>query len=277
MIMNNLKRSIPKEGSAQTIIDRLYEYINPVDPNWIKNIKPASYEDIEKLKKICWIKDVDINIPKIYLEYLKYMGNDDGKLLSRIISGDRSIKRILKNYEYIISDGVVYDENDDFAENPYKFYIGFSILDVEYYLKFNKDKSYVITSDSNEYDGISPYSNDFEKLLFICAYINYEEKYYKNKIVLASTPNEYNKKLKELEIKNIFTILDDYFAKNNFKKTWFSDKYNLIIQQNDISFWINKRDVLRSHLYGNNPSEINKISVDLCEILGLKIINKNYK
>lgn len=49
--MHNLKRSIPKEGSAQTIIDRLYEYINPVDSNWIKNITSASYEDIEKVKQ----------------------------------------------------------------------------------------------------------------------------------------------------------------------------------------------------------------------------------
>ncbi|MCT4583976.1 MAG: hypothetical protein N4A54_03540, partial [Peptostreptococcaceae bacterium] len=101
--MNKFNRVMPRKGSVETIIDRLYEYINPVDPKWIKNIKPASCEDIKKLESICGLKDVGIKVPKSYLEYLKCMGESDGELLSQMVGGNKNIKIILNLYDDIIS------------------------------------------------------------------------------------------------------------------------------------------------------------------------------
>jgi hypothetical protein len=209
------------------------------------------------------------------------MGESDGELLSQMVGGNKNIKIILNLYDDIISydkdDDILYCESDDIELNPYKLYIALTVLDVEYYFKFNNDSTYIITCDYDESYKIPPISNNFEKLLFISAYKNYENKYYENELIYTSTPENYQKQLKKLGVDDIFTVLDSYLIKNNFNKAWFSDKYNLIAYKENISFVLYKSDILYGQIYGNNELKMKKIAEELCTTIGTRIVEKNLK
>lgn len=262
--MNNLNRIIPKEGSPETVFSRLSEYINQVDKKWINKIKPASSKDLKKLKEICNIKNIGTEIPKTYFEYISNMGVFDGGLLLNMIYADYSI------YDAIELNEDTLDDNDI---NFYKFYIGISEADVEYYLKFNIDGSYVITCDYDECHNISPYSNDFEKFLFLSAYLHNEEKYLSEKFDIYINFEKDNKNLNIDNILKSDTLLK-YITENNFEKFWFSDDYNFVAYKKQISFILSKRDNIVGSIYGTDKLEIQKISRELHKIINDEIITK---
>jgi hypothetical protein len=205
------------------------------------------------------------------------MGESDGELLSQMVGGNKNIKIILNLYDDIISydkdDDILYCEGDEIGINPYKLYFSLTILDIEYYFKFNEDGTYIITSDYDESRKISPYSSNFEKLLFVAAHKKYEARYFKNQVKFITTPNNYQKTLKKLGVQDIFILLEDFLLKNKFNKVWFSDNYTFIAYRGDISFVIYKHNTLFGKVYGDDKLEIKKIAEKLCKILNLEILD----
>lgn len=65
---------VPLEGDSDNFFERLSDYINRFDSNWIKAIRGASKENIDKYIGLATQNNKHIVIPKEYIIYLKKWG-----------------------------------------------------------------------------------------------------------------------------------------------------------------------------------------------------------
>ena len=69
------------QGTPESVIERLCRTISNFDQSWFEKCVPASDEQIRQLKNICG--QYGYSAPKVYLDYLMAMGENDGGLLER--------------------------------------------------------------------------------------------------------------------------------------------------------------------------------------------------
>lgn len=75
---------IPREGNISTLFERLAEYINISNPDWIHRIQPTEKEDIELLKKVSRIKKMAGDFPESYKIFLNHIGERNGGLINKL-------------------------------------------------------------------------------------------------------------------------------------------------------------------------------------------------
>ncbi len=77
-------------------MERLCKTVSIFDRSWIGKCAPASDEQIQQLENICG--RYGYSVPKVYLDYLRAMGENDGGLLEREWDGymEPSIHTILE-------------------------------------------------------------------------------------------------------------------------------------------------------------------------------------
>ena len=69
------------QGTPESVMERLYRTISNFDRSWGSKCVPASCGQIQQLENIC--SRYGYRVPKVYLDYLKAMGESDGGLLER--------------------------------------------------------------------------------------------------------------------------------------------------------------------------------------------------
>lgn len=87
------------------LFKKLYDYIEPFDPDWKKYIEPASNELIDELIGVMRADEYAKRIPASYLKYLELMGEYDSGLISELRIGGVPVKAskligVLKSNKY---------------------------------------------------------------------------------------------------------------------------------------------------------------------------------
>ncbi len=77
----------PEQGKCDSIFARLSHYICLFDNTWKERIRPASVEQIKKLREVSQLGRYNIELPRAYKIYLEMMGVNDGGLLSKFFNG----------------------------------------------------------------------------------------------------------------------------------------------------------------------------------------------
>lgn len=259
--MDKLIRRIPEKGTCEDILSRLYEYINQVDSEWIKKIRPTSREKINKLITLSEISSTGFNFPREYIKFLEVMGEDDGELLSSWLRADTNIDRILEVYEWIEEDRKNGIEDEDFKER--KFIIAYDDISEERYIKIFEDGSHKIISGFEEVYGHEYLYEDFEKMLFYSALKKYEKIYFEYKAKF-SYKDKYG-------VYEILSLIEEFLIKKEFKKAWFSDKNHLIVAKRDITIYVNKEMILKVVVLGSNKDQVEIISSGLNDFIKTRI------
>lgn len=70
-----------REGTLDTMIERLCCAISGFDEEWVKNCVPATEQQIQHLENVC--SRYNYALPEAYRKYLMAMGQNDGGLLER--------------------------------------------------------------------------------------------------------------------------------------------------------------------------------------------------
>lgn len=259
-------RIIPEEGSDDTIYKRLEKYILPVDSEWSKRLKPAKQKNIDKVYSISRMEEVGYYFPKSYLEYLKYMGEDDGQFLSYGIHANTDLATIILDYE-----GKEEDPFDSIEPNHYVFAFNTDV-GVEYYITTKANGKQIITSGNDERYGMEYYSENFEKLLFQMAFDIYERRYFKYQYYFGTNRITLDKTLQRLgvRIEDIFLVIDEMANKYGFNKVWFSDAYHYIAMKDNFSFWLHRDMAISGYVLGNDEKQVEEYGNILNQLLGTR-------
>lgn len=195
----------------KNLFQDLIQYMNFIEEDWNKKLKPSCEEKIKKLIEVSEIEHTVYYLPKMYIEYLKIMGDDDGGLLNNMFYGRYDIDYLINCYED-------YWENE---ENEFVFWWGNIEPEPEYYIKFIQGNNYVI--DLGESGVRCRYIENFEKFLYRMAFEKFmSSSYHVNfKFNLNYLNNIAN-------TEEVFSIAQEILEKNNYKRVWFSDKWTYI-------------------------------------------------
>lgn len=160
------------QGMPESVIERLCKTVSNFDKSWLEKCVPASDEQIQQLENICG--QYGYSVPKVYLDYLTTMGENDGGLLEREWDGymEPSIHDILELFA---------EEYSDAREHLQQGLLLFSYhwTDAHCYLSISKaENNPVITDWEKHY-----FAGNFEKYLFQKAFDIYQEKFeYKSSV-----------------------------------------------------------------------------------------------
>ncbi len=154
------------QGTPESVIERLCRTISNFDQSWFEKCVPASDEHIRQLKNICG--QYGYSAPKVYLDYLMAMGENDGGLLEREWDGymEPGVHCILEQFA---------EEDSDAREHLRQGLLLFSYhwTDSHCYLNVSKaeDNPVIIDREKRYFAG------SFEKYLFQKAFDIYQEKF----------------------------------------------------------------------------------------------------
>ena len=105
----------PEQGKCDSIFARLSYYIGLFDNAWKEQIRPASAEQIKKLREVSQLGRYGIELPRAYKIYLEMMGVDDGGLLSKFFNGGTAdIEDIIQIYNNL------YESEPEALDTPYQ-------------------------------------------------------------------------------------------------------------------------------------------------------------
>ncbi|MGD9211873.1 MAG: hypothetical protein PVI90_13910 [Desulfobacteraceae bacterium] len=104
-------------------------------------------------------------------------------------------------------------------------------------------------------------AENFEKLLFQCAFIRYEELYFKETVSFGGSLNMMRKALAYHQTENIFEIVDKFAQENSFTKAWFSDRQHYCGISDTITFYVNLEEdgAALMSMSGRNFNELKKL------------------
>lgn len=90
-------------------MERLNDYIKPVDKEWFSRVKLSDMYSINKLRKLIGLERVGLNFPETFIEFAKYAGEGDGGLLTETLLGKFSISTMIEEIKESIIDEKVFD------------------------------------------------------------------------------------------------------------------------------------------------------------------------
>lgn len=263
---NELVRELPNRGTCENMLKRLYNYINPVDSEWVKQIKPAAKEKIDKLIRVSRIREIGLNFPKSYIEFLEVMGENDGLLLSGWLRADTCIDRILEVYDWVEEDRKNGIEDEDFKER--KFIIAYDDISEERYIKIFEDGSHKLISGYEEIYKLGFLYDDFEKMIFFSAFEKYEKKYFLCQEKFLIEEKIYEDKLK---ITEILDLLENFAIIKGFKKIWFSDSRHLVLAKKDITLYLKQEMSITGFAFGMSKDKLVIMISELIDFLKFQI------
>lgn len=228
------------QGTLDSVMERLRKTVSNYDSSWIGKCVPASEEQIQQLEHIC--AEYGYCVPKVYLDYLRAMGESDGGLLEREWDGymEPGIHTILDLF---------CDEDFEAREYLQQGLLLFSYhwTEAHCYLRVSRSEDNPVVTDSeNRY-----FAGSFEKYLFQKAFCIYEENFI-HKSSVGTSINSCDTLLRKhffpcsvcggtAEEKMKFVR---WLAKSldfHEKETWFSDDLNY--------FTYNEHYALRINIY----------------------------
>jgi len=225
----------PPEGTDADLFQRLSDYITAFDADWCNRIKPASQEQISKLKEVSKVKE----LPKSYEVYLAHMGEKDDNIFPLCQWVDSVIEKAI----YLNAEDKEGDEGDEelhvFTSENYLPFIRQELCG-EWSIDYDEENYFqIVETEWGRYRAIA---ENFEKFLFQSAYCKYE----KHRYLKAFTSN--SKRVREATgcLENAFEYVLEAAEKiaNQYglRKLWYSDFNTLIVAGEGASFKIARTD-----------------------------------
>lgn len=251
-------------SKPENLIEDLIEYISSFDIDWRNRLKACSEKKIKKLIAVSEIEDNGYKLPESYINYLRYMGEDDGGLLGNFYAGYYDIDTLIEDYPDWISDKYGYVE---LKNNQFAFFIGEMSNEPIYIMNFVDKTNYYISINEEKY------IESFDKLLYRMALG--QQNFLKSKGRILDfkymmnfwiNDNECEKKFINSIEKKLLEIIENIGDKYNYKKLWFSDKWAyLSLKENGIM-----ESKIDNKFFGrvrcNNINEIYNIKKELEEL-----------
>lgn len=267
MVIERNDKQFPRMGDNNNLLERLAEYIQAFDKTWTKRIKPASKEQIEKLRNVSQLKKYANDFPKTYLIFLETMGIEDGGLLSKHLEGTANIENVMEMYH----DFEIYEPQ--VFETPYLVFF-VRVMGGEYSINLKEEHFDNIFATDCGWASIKR-ADSFEKLLFQAAFQQFEKFSYK--IFFSASENNMEKAMEKHQIKDIFKQIEKAGEKYHLEKAWFSDTVNNIMLGTDVSFGVRKIEGggANGFVTGDDPEKVEQITNKIIDIVRARIIESN--
>ncbi len=255
-----IKNRIPNAGSAKDMMRRLQSYINPIDPDWLQNLKPSSEETIKKWERKLHLEEKKLKFPSSYLEFLRHAGEEDGGLFENTLHAKMGLESQLA-YKWRI--GI----NESDVLHPYCFeFIETMDLGIPYTMNLAENNEKIFVDMSVEF------SSSFENLLFQCAVEIYEKKYFSSYVNFISNEDRFFNLDILKQGKALFPIIDKIVEENSLQKAWFSDDLFYFAYSDKMSLLINGREAgFRGMIFFNEKGDIVSVENGLISKIGAVI------
>ncbi|MGK5507073.1 SMI1/KNR4 family protein [Brevibacillus formosus] len=246
---------IPSTGDYTNLFERLSKYISRFDEKWVNEIEPAKKESIDTLKNLTQINNYNYHYPKEYEIYLNYMGQDDKGLLKTQLPGYASISEIIDSYE------AIHEEAPDTLSDKYIHFFQKELFDGQLSFDFTQTDNPQIVMTDEDSQFVSYFADNFEKLLFQCAFSKYESLNYDKCIRFTGSPNMLKEAIQRHNESDVLSIIDKFSKTYDFQRAWFSDLTHHIGFKDGISFYIESRNnALCGFIVGDLDKQIDNIS-----------------
>lgn len=254
------------------LFKRLYDYIEPFDPDWKNRIKPLSKEKMDSYIKAARLSlgNYTERIPESYLKFLELMGENDGGLISRCYDTvDTTFPTDINEVMELL------DEDGEEKMLPFCIYVHVITYVTWIDLEEGNNKRILGTYDE-DYENFTKVSESFEKYLFQCAFDHITEYEFKKYFSLSKSSvyeiAEYQYITPENLYKNMIHSIEEY----GMKETWFSEPNYYIGESKDITFCIRYDDDGAIHGKVTSKSHIivKAISNDMWNCNMNRILNK---
>lgn len=253
------RRCFQQRGN-DSLINRLNNYISPVDFDWIKKIKPADDSQIYKLRKVLGMEEIGLNFPESFLEFAKVAGEEDGGLLSKTLRGKFSISDLIEFNEEIYN----YEKE---SLTPYYFEFLTDEVGMSYAIMLNNNKE-----NGVYYENTCFISSSFENLLFQCAVQRYEEKYFKMTLKFGSSINSLAESFNKRKGVEPFELMDQICDRYDLKRAWFSDDFFYFAYSDKISILLlNDEAVATAGKISGDDELVKVLADDLLPKIGAKL------
>jgi len=255
---------IPPIGDSTNLFERLSEYISRFDEDWVNRIEPAKKEDINTLIHLTQMKKYGYHYPKEYESYLNYMGQDDQGLLKTQLPGYASISEIIETYEGI------HEEEPDTLSDRYIHFFQTELFYGQLSFDFTQTDHPQIVMTNEESQFVSYFAENFEKLLFQCAFSKYERLSYDKCIIFAGSRYMLKEAMERHHVSDARDIIDPFFETYDFQRAWFSDPIHHIGYKDGMSVYIDsKNNALCGFIAGDLDKHIDTIGATLLAELGV--------
>lgn len=260
-------------SKPENLIEDLIEYINSFDVDWKDRLRGCSEKKIKKLIDVSSIEYNGYKLPESYINYLRYMGEDDGGLLGNLYAGYYSIDILIEDYPDWRSDkyGYVELENSQFA-----FFIGEMSNEPIYIMEFIDKTNYYISINGGKY------IESFDKFLYRMAlqqqnFLKSEGKILDFEYMMNFwiNDNEDEKMINSIG-ENILKIIENIGNKYNYKRLWFSDKWAYLAQKEKGIMESKIDNKFFGRVRCNDINEIYNIKKELEELEEIRFIYKIY-
>ncbi len=257
--MQKIMNRIPDKESSKTMIQRLRNYIEPVDENWFQNLKSASDENIEKWKKHLGLEEKKLDFPSTYLEFLRYAGEGDSGLFEKTIGVKMSIESQFPYYRH-----VYINECDRLRPYYFEFMTTFD-YNIPYLMNVGEKNNKIYFGMEQEFSG------SFEKLVFQCAIQIYEHLYFSSYESIWPTVDIFDNFDVIQQGKKLFPVLDKIVEKHHLQKAWFSDDLMYFAYTDEMSLLINCRELgFRGIIFYNQKEKVKNIKASLILEVGVE-------
>ena len=236
------------------IIERLYKYIKPFDPEWLNNLKPGDEKDIALLKEYYELNTGKCRLPNSFIEFSIFAGEGDGGLLSSVLKGTFSVKNLAEKIK---------NQHMNFLENieSYKFPFLTDEMGMDYLIE--------LTNDSKIYYEDTCYiSSSFEKLLFQCIVRKYKELFFEKNIYFGSSIKSFRETEKRRRGNSLRTITQELIEEFDLRPVWFNDEYFFYAYGKTASILLLKRSSVSGVVMGDNALQMECIVKNILPIIG---------
>ncbi len=98
-------RMILVKRDARSVIQRLCAYIAPVDSTWFNSLRTAKETQIMELKRKLRLDSLGLELPAVYIEFLRYAGEGAGGLFYDFLHTEMSISSLLSEKTKVYFNG----------------------------------------------------------------------------------------------------------------------------------------------------------------------------
>lgn len=248
----------PEQGKCDSIFARLSHYICLFDNTWKERIRPASVEQIKKLREVSQLGRYGIELPKAYKIYLEMMGIDDGGLLSKFFNGGTAnIEDIIQIYNNLC------ESEPEALDTPYQIIFwcdwgGNVFID----LSGNHGDSILVVYQGETYNMVS---ESFEKMIFQAAFKIYEV--FPNQLDFGVSIAGLKEKIQP---DKVYTTLEALCLKYGLSKLWISDDKWYMAKGENINFWVCCDIAMYGRITREDKEKLNVLYKDFETLFGVK-------
>ena len=247
---------IPTQNNQISIIDRLRLYIDPVDSTWFARLKPASEEQITKLRQFLELDKQGLKLPEEYVNFLRYAGEGAGGLFEYTLQAEMSLSSMLSD------DDVGLFINKEVSTRPYCFYFMNGEMGVSYVMNLSEREQTIYYSYSKHV-----VCEGFERLVFLCAVESYEKYYFRFSQYFAASASNWRTSKIWKENKDLYEYVHEVARHFHLQEAWFNDKRWYFAYSNVMSIVIHGDIVGRGGYHGKLCFNEEKIAKEMQRLL----------